>query len=611
MATVGAVELGPPPECRLCIAIDFGTSGTGFAYGLIQPSSHLSSSDDAEPRPQDVLSPNQWPEQLTAGKTRTCILLDEQLDTIAFGEEAHCLYNTADTEQRAVWRLHRRFKMALYGISDSLDRDIRALNGQDTPASVVFSRALEAVAHYALQVVNSARAHDPFEKREVYWVLTVPAIWEQGAKTFMEHAAIDAGMSDGDLSRVQLAREPEAASIHCRAVYGANKTHFPVGTRWAVMDCGAGTIDSVVHELTAGGVKEVNQPASGNSEGSTALNGRFLLLLTELVTLPTMQAYRTAHADDYIRITEEVDKAKRLIRFPPPRMKPNDWRSPLTLPSSLHDFVREQGTDMAALVAAFNAQVAGQFPNAISLDGHNLRISFPCAYDRVYRESLEWISAHMRELIESTPNIRYVFLVGNYAHSEVLYATLVELAKQLHVTLIRPDQAGLSIVIGAVLLGLRPRLIEERVAPHSYGIGTFALYTQQHEADGRPPVWQGGEKRTEVFFPFISQGQMLPAGCSVEHTFYPVNDRQTVVKVNVYESDTSHTPYTDSVTCRKCSELSLDMGVGSAAFGGADHRPITVSMVFGDSTIRASARDPARGVDCHVTLEFVQQGVRV
>ncbi len=51
---------------------------------------------------------------------------------------------------------------------------------------------------------------------DILWVLTVPAIWSNGAKQLMREAAKTAGLYEDD-RQLLLALEPEAAAICCKA----------------------------------------------------------------------------------------------------------------------------------------------------------------------------------------------------------------------------------------------------------------------------------------------------------------------------------------------------------------------------------------------------------
>ena len=77
------------------------------------------------------------------------------------------------------------------------------------------------------------------QAEDVQWVLTVPAIWKDGAKGFMRKAAHRAGLIKEEGSRrLVLALEPESACVAC----DVHKLAKP-GDPFMVLDCGGGTVD--------------------------------------------------------------------------------------------------------------------------------------------------------------------------------------------------------------------------------------------------------------------------------------------------------------------------------------------------------------------------------
>ena len=92
-----------------CVAIDIGTTGTGYAY---------SSVDDFRSNHLDVTFNNRWTDEyqgLLALKTPTCLLLDPALKFHAFGYEAEDKYaDLAAKELHNDWYYFERFKLQLY-----------------------------------------------------------------------------------------------------------------------------------------------------------------------------------------------------------------------------------------------------------------------------------------------------------------------------------------------------------------------------------------------------------------------------------------------------------------------------------------------------------------
>ncbi|RUS19155.1 hypothetical protein BC938DRAFT_475802 [Jimgerdemannia flammicorona] len=82
-------------------------------------------------------------------------------------------------------------------------------------------------------------------ERDVFWVLTIPAIWDDAAKLLMRQAAVAAELEKED-GQLVLALEPEAASLWCLASGGISLKEKDI---YVVIDCGGGTVDITIHEV--------------------------------------------------------------------------------------------------------------------------------------------------------------------------------------------------------------------------------------------------------------------------------------------------------------------------------------------------------------------------
>ena len=71
-----------------------------------------------------------------------------------------------------------------------LDISLKATNGKTLPALLVFSKMIWYLRNDFLETAKSRICVGGLTDREVRWVLTVPAIWNDVSKQFMREAAI-------------------------------------------------------------------------------------------------------------------------------------------------------------------------------------------------------------------------------------------------------------------------------------------------------------------------------------------------------------------------------------------------------------------------------------
>ena len=70
---------------------------------------------------------------------------------------------------------------------------VKATNGKELPAMLIFSLTLDYFRNHALRELSDATGSKICEQ-EIRWVITVPAIWRQKAKQFMREAAYQVGL---------------------------------------------------------------------------------------------------------------------------------------------------------------------------------------------------------------------------------------------------------------------------------------------------------------------------------------------------------------------------------------------------------------------------------
>jgi hypothetical protein len=102
-------------------------------------------------------------------------------------------------------------------------------------------RSLVFLKSFAVEKVTSGFGGDINPSRDVQWVLTVPAIWNDFGKAFMRKAAYKAGLTESEQpDNLMLVLEPEGASL---AVHVGAAQHglLGVGSRFMVLDCSGGT----------------------------------------------------------------------------------------------------------------------------------------------------------------------------------------------------------------------------------------------------------------------------------------------------------------------------------------------------------------------------------
>lgn len=195
-------------------------------------------------------------------------------------------YTDKDLERKMLWGFQIPTKLPrLRWIKLDLDPDQK----HGIPASLLIKRVnlyppgatpksvttdyLRALIEHVSQVIKR-QVGSAFESLSFTYVITVPAVWSQGAKIKTLNCAEEAGLAKS--APVLIVSEPEAAAIH--ALKASNPHGLKVDDTIVLCDAGGGTVDLItftIAELSPNLRLREAAPGTGSLCGSTFLNRRF------------------------------------------------------------------------------------------------------------------------------------------------------------------------------------------------------------------------------------------------------------------------------------------------------------------------------------------------
>ena len=193
MTPMNKINLIPKQEPKIVVGIDFGTAGIGYAYAFNDNKKNIILSD--------------LKDQLD-NKVPTEIILDNDLENVlAFGNECSSYIRAYSKEN---YEYFKNIKMNLYKKKEF----IKSTNGKEITIEKIISKILKIISDEAINQIK--RTNDKkYEKDDIKWVVTIPAIWEEKSKQIMINASKKAGLinENTDIS-LFLALEPEVAGIY-------------------------------------------------------------------------------------------------------------------------------------------------------------------------------------------------------------------------------------------------------------------------------------------------------------------------------------------------------------------------------------------------------------
>ncbi|XP_041803817.1 heat shock 70 kDa protein 12A isoform X4 [Chelmon rostratus] len=590
------------PPFVVVVAIDFGTTSSGYAYAFTK-------------EPECIHTMRRWEggdPGVSNQKTPTTILLTPDRKFHSFGYAARDFYHDLDPSESKQWLYLEKFKMKLHTTANlSIDTDLHAANGKRVKALDIFAYALAFFKEQALKELSDQTGGE-FDNNDVRWVITVPAIWKMPAKQFMREAAYKSALVSRDNpEQLIISLEPEAASIYCRKLrlhqmvdLGTQTTQngfsptdnlgsgMTQGDRYVVVDCGGGTVDLTVHQirLPEGHLKELYK-ASGGPYGSLGIDYEFEKLLCKIFGQDFIDQFKIKRPAAWVDLMIAFESRKRAAA--PDRTNPLN----INLPFSFIDYYKKfRGHSVEHALRKSNVDFVKWSSQGM------LRMS-PDAMNSLFKPTIDHIIQHLTELFEKpeVSDIKFLFLVGGFAESPLLQQAVQNML-QGRSRIIIPHDVGLTILKGAVLFGLDPSIIKVRRSPLTYGVGVLNRFVEGKHPPEKLLVKDGTRWCTDVFDTFIAADQSVALGEMVKRSYTPAKPSQQVIVIHVYCSEKESAGFISEPGVRKCGTLRLDV---SGTESTAPRREIQTLMQFGDTEIRAMAVDVSTGRTVKASIDFL------
>ncbi|ETO20108.1 hypothetical protein RFI_17110 [Reticulomyxa filosa] len=311
------------------IAIDFGTEGTAMSINMKKSKGAHLITDWNSSGISDRAELN--------GKTKTALLLDENHNVIAFGNEAWHQYqspNNKDTNKRL---LFHRFKMYLYGWfsflffyfyfysrkenvagqyqtnkQSTIKQELQSMNGVNVKSETVFVGALKYCKQKAMRYLEQNNLI--VNENKIQWVLTVPAIWSEEAKGLMKQWAKQATLWNSSIpNQLIIALEPECASVCMMLAMQDNRSgiQFKTGDCYMMMDLGAGTADMVCHEITAPFQVREMIASFGGPWGGSYIDHNIETIFKQIFGEERMKKFQMICPKHYFQLLDNIEKSKQ------------------------------------------------------------------------------------------------------------------------------------------------------------------------------------------------------------------------------------------------------------------------------------------------------------
>ncbi|KAL9652414.1 hypothetical protein ABK040_012069 [Willaertia magna] len=563
---------------EIYIAVDFGTSRSGFAFCTLK-----------DYRLRDITSLRAWEgSNEPQDKTLTQIVYDPKGKPISYGYSAptkylECLVD--DSAKASEYTLFKFFKMDLK--HNPTKKLYNNNTGKEFDLITVIGDYLKYIKE---KIVEVTKRNDLNDLTRVKWCFTVPKIWSDAEKQMTKEAAQLAGIikkTDVREDDFLFAPEPEAAAAYCLKWLEETGNAF-VGEKFLIVDAGGGTVDLTSHILVKEG--KVNKlksltTGSGDSCGSSYLDMNFISVLESIFGKDVIDKLKQEEPISFEEMMISWESKKRNIKS----LKKTEYFVP---DSGIVAFL-EKHCDLSN-IRLFKL-------NKIFLTSELLKKIFDPILEKVENLIIEEINQLRITQNDQSSEFDSIFIVGGFGESQVLQSMIIDKFQTNKCKVLIPETPGGAIVKGAVCLGVDPSLIASRRMRLSYGMKTYKSFQNGvHKPELKTKLrGRTGFFCSNIFDSFVDVNEEVKYDHCVTREYEVSEANQTVMYLELYTSPKKGTMYANESYCFKNGEIVIDMS-GTSGLG----RKIQVDMYFGKSALEITACDKTSNKNYHAQVDF-------
>ncbi|CAB4438817.1 unnamed protein product [Rhizophagus irregularis] len=540
-------------DIRILVALDFGTTYSGFAYVHKE-------------NPDNIETNHTWPGREGVFKTPTALLYNETYTQVkSWGDlalEEEPEYMVDDSEERS-----RPIELFKLHISDLKDNQKPWL-----PSQLNYKKAIEDyLTQMQILIKSTLERRWPAIRfpQQVGFVLTIPAEWPNNTTGIMRECAYKAGLlSTLNSAHLEFTTEPEAAALYCLNVVKEHNLH--PGDSFLVADCGGGTVDITSRKLLHDNKLSEITERIGDLCGSTFVDKEFLQFLGRKVGFQALETLKRCNYGQMQHLIQQFfcNLVKFKFKGDPTTFKP--------MRLILHRYCPD-----------LQEYVTGELKEKMEEAGWIVKLDFESVkgmFDPVVDKVIKLIDGQLKE---TRDRCSAMFLVGGFSESPYLLNRVRETFRDQVPIIAVPALPIAAVVRGAVAYGLNVEIVQERVLKWTYGIEVCRSWVSGKDKKNR----RTHDGLIFYFYKLAQRRTKVDVDRKFSGEFSPVRADQTHIVFNVY--------YTRSDFAKYCNESGMKL-LGTLRINTPDthfglNRQIEFSLTFAKMEIKATAKNKRNG----------------
>ncbi|CAG8627873.1 uncharacterized protein OCT59_009691 [Rhizophagus irregularis] len=547
---------------RAVVAIDFGTTYSGFAY--------------ANQNNPDITVNDSWPgrlrTRLTMPKTNTVLQYDtaspdpKKWTVNCWGFPALAQEPTKKSRRQSS-ETNNTLPVELFKLH--LADNLRNFEKPYLPNGLDYEKAISDYLSQMKPLIKEVldKRWPGIKFTQVRFVFTVPAEWRPHTIGILQECIHKAGFTEKKQSNnnLEFITEPEAAAIYAMGKLEEHKVK--AGSSFMVVDCGGGTVDLTTRTLLPDNKLSEITERTGDLCGSTYVDREFIRFLEKKLGFAAVDEFRRENYGQYQYL---------IHHFFCPRIK-------FEFIGESNDF-RSIDLDIERTCPALMKYVTDETKDAMEDDDWLIEIKYDDVLAMFDKPAVEKILNLIRDqLASSKQKCSAMFLVGGFSESPYLVKKIKDAFTSVVPIITVPQNPITAVLRGAVMYGLDKAAVATRVLTMNYGVRVYPLWRSGVD----PKKRKTSDGRIYKFSCLATRGREVAPDEPCSGTYYPIYPDQNAILFSVFATPRKNSRFCDEEGMRKIGELEIDI---PDIEGGTD-RPVEFSLMFGELLITANARN--------------------
>ena len=581
---------------EVVVGIDFGSSGTGFAYSFFNENKILTG---------EIYGAS------ANNKIPTEIILDNNNYTVQFGSECEKFLKEKGID---AGHYFKGIKMHLYENKNTI---IASNSGKEISLKIVIQRVLEKIKEIAIKQISQNRPSLAKEQDKIKWIVTVPAIWDERQKGIMMESCEAAGLINQNTDKsLFFALEPEAASLYCSRNKEIEQKYFQNGEYYIVCDLGGGTGDIVAHLVGSNHKLAEISPSCGGNFGSNEIDKLiFKEIIQQLFGCPDFNTYYyklkknnandTKFIDDKGQYYSDWMEFERKIKEFKEDAKPDHIKNneKSTIDCSIFKEIFADNIELDELVKEYNDNISyDNLKLSVRKNKYKWLVEFPYNIIYYYMERQAQSICKIINDISANEKIHTLIFVGGYCSNDII-TNLIETGLKNISTILRPSNPNLAVMEGAVLFGIKPSNIIIRKAKYTIGSNINEICDNNKiNMDDNYKYYDEDKKKwfyKDCFDKYIEVDQEIKFGELISHEISMTDKRY--LELYFFKTKKKNPKYINEEGVIQIGKFVLDIGKD---YEKSDERKVKVTMKFGGTFIDVTAIHLKTGITAKSSYNF-------